>query len=511
MTNQGFSGILQLTDLDEFITPPQECIKPVAVEKSGRESGKIQIEANGSYFEIDKAGTSKKLQPAKITLNDCLACSGCITSAESVLIQQQSHHELLEILKSRRHKCIVVSISPQSRASLAAKYSLTLKACESKLSIALKSLGADFVFDTTFARSLSLLAIQNEFVARFKRWTDGDPEAKVPMLAGACPGWICYAEKSHGDFILPHLSRSRSPQAVMGALVKDYLAKKIGLEPAQIYHCCVMPCFDKKLEASRPDFLYPAESGSVREVDCVISTGELDLLLQEQKLQPDEIRSRSDENPLDLNEVRAELNEIQSRSDEIPAKSSANNFFPSFSTQSGNLLSHSGGGSGGYADHVFRFAAKELFGEAVAAGKLDFRIVRNRDFREIRLERNGKICLLMATVYGFRNIQNLMQKLKKRSNSQQHYHFVEVMACPSGCLNGGGQIRFENRENEEFLAKVTQLYETAENILPENDANVRAVAMDWFGGNFQSETAKKILFTDYHAVEKTLQRFNIKW
>ncbi len=93
----------------------------------------------------------------------------------------------------------------------------------------------DFVFDTTFARSLSLLAIQNEFVDRFKKNSDGDSNAKLPMLAGACPGWICYAEKSHGDYILPYLSRTRSPQAVMGALVKDYLAKKIGWEPEQIY------------------------------------------------------------------------------------------------------------------------------------------------------------------------------------------------------------------------------------------------------------------------------------
>jgi len=85
------------------------------------------------------------------------------------------------------------------------------------------------------------------------------------------------------------------------------------------------------------------------------------------------------------------------------------------------------------------------------------------------------------------------------------------MACPSGCLNGGGQIRLENGENEEFLAKITELYETAEHFLPENDANVRAVVADWFGGNFQSEIAQKFLFTDYHAVEKTLQRFNIKW
>ncbi|KAJ7306105.1 hypothetical protein JRQ81_010471 [Phrynocephalus forsythii] len=120
-----FSGVLQLTDLDDFIGPSQECIKPIKVDKRpGKAAAKIRIEDDGSYFQVDEDGASQKLEKAKITLNDCLACSGCITSAESILITQQSHEELAKVLRANQaldsasRKLVVASVSPQSRANL---------------------------------------------------------------------------------------------------------------------------------------------------------------------------------------------------------------------------------------------------------------------------------------------------------------------------------------------------------------------------------------------------------
>ncbi|XP_073239356.1 probable cytosolic Fe-S cluster assembly factor v1g210509 [Porites lutea] len=98
----GFSGALQLTDLDDFITPSQECIKPVKVEKKPGQLAKIKIEDDGSYVQLSEGGEKTKLQRAQITLNDCLACSGCITSAESVLITQQSQEELYKIIANNQ-------------------------------------------------------------------------------------------------------------------------------------------------------------------------------------------------------------------------------------------------------------------------------------------------------------------------------------------------------------------------------------------------------------------------
>jgi len=102
------------------------------------------------------------------------------------------------------------------------------------------------------------------------------------MLASSCPGFICYAEKTHAGLI-PYISNSKSPQAVMGSIVKQYLSRRIGIPPEKIYHISVMPCFDKKLEASRPDFFVEGLE-NVRETDCVISTGELQVLLREQNI-----------------------------------------------------------------------------------------------------------------------------------------------------------------------------------------------------------------------------------
>ncbi|KAM4531758.1 cytosolic Fe-S cluster assembly factor narfl [Odontesthes bonariensis] len=472
-----FSGVLQLTDLDDFITPSQECVKPVKVEKKqGKSVARIQIEDDGSYVQVNLDGGKQKLERAKISLNDCLACSGCITSAESVLITQQSHEELLKVLRNNKtneaeQKTVVVSVSPQSRASLAARYDLSSSETGSRLSSFFKRLGVHHVFDTSFSRSFSLLESQREFVERFQR-REQDSKA-LPMLTSACPGWICYAEKTHGEYILPYISTTRSPQQVMGSLVKGYFAEKQGLSPQQIYHVAVMPCFDKKLEASRSDFFL--NKAETREVDCVITSGEVQKMLEEENV------SLNDVDPVALDTM--------------------------FSSVCGDqFLSHAGSGSGGYLHHVFTYAAKQLFGEEVK--ELTYKTLRNKDFQEVRLERDGEVLLCFASTYGFRNIQNLVQKLKR---GKSPYHFVEVMACPSGCLNGGGQVKPGTGQNQkEFLQKVEQLYKAERPLLPEDDAGVAELYRSWLH-SVGEERAKELLHTQYHAVEKMGNGLTMKW
>lgn len=197
--------------------------------------------------------TKQKLTTAEISLNDCLACrcvvracvpsiqclskptySGCITSAESVLITMQSHTEVLHVLDNNppttflHHKVPIISIAPQCLASLAASISSSSSQNISLLQV-LKRLSAFCtdvlgfveVYDTTFARHISLL----EHAKEFKERKAG--EGKLPMLASACPGWVCYAEKTHAE-MLPFISRTKSPQQVMGTLVKEWLGSKWG-------------------------------------------------------------------------------------------------------------------------------------------------------------------------------------------------------------------------------------------------------------------------------------------
>ncbi|XP_071300976.1 cytosolic iron-sulfur assembly component 3 isoform X3 [Agelaius tricolor] len=409
----------------------QECIKPVKVDKKpGKAAAKIRIEADGSYFQVNQDGEAQKLEKAKITLNDCLACSGCITSAESVLVSQQSHGELCKVLAlnkaaaAHEQKLVVVSVSPQSRASLAARCKLGLLETAQKLTTFLKGLGVHHVFDTTFSRNFSLLESQQEFVRRFQR--QAEDKKALPMLASACPGWICYAEKTHGSFIIPHISTTKSPQQVMGSLVKGYFAEQQHLPPDRIYHVTVMPCYDKKLEASRPDFFN--QEYQTRDVDCVITTGEVLKLLEQEGVSLSDV----DPSPLDT---------------------------------------------------------------------------MNKDFQEVTLERDGQVLLHFALAYGFRNIQNLVQKLKR---GKCPYHYVEVMACPSGCLNGGGQIKLEGESSKEELQQVERLYESLRAEVPEENQAVRELYEHWLGG-WGSERALQVLHTQYHAVERASSALSIKW
>ncbi|XP_064009581.1 cytosolic iron-sulfur assembly component 3 [Pogoniulus pusillus] len=472
-----FSGVLQLTDLDDYIAPSQECIKPVKVEKKpGKAAAKIKIEADGSYFQIDQSGRAQKLEKAKITLNDCLACSGCITSAESVLITQQSHEELCRVLSSNKsaapseQKLVVVSVSPQSRASLAARCQMSVLETAKKLTAFLKSLGVHYVFDTTFSRNFSLLESQREFVKRFRR--QAEDKKALPMLASACPGWICYAEKTHGSFIIPYISTTKSPQQVMGSLIKGHFAAQQHLKPNQIYHVTVMPCYDKKLEASRPDFFN--QEHQTRDVDCVITTGEVLKLLEQEGV------SLSDVDPAPLDTMLSGAAEEE-------------------------LTSHSGGGSGGYLEHIYKHAAKELFG--IQVDTIQYKPLKNKDFQEVTLEKDGAVLLQFALAYGFRNIQNLVQKLKR---GKSPYHYVEVMACPSGCLNGGGQIKVDGESSKDQLQQVERLYESLQAAIPEENQAVNELYEQWLGG-VESEQAVKALHTQYHAVEKASAGFNIKW
>lgn len=477
-----FSGALQLTDLNDFITPSQECVKPVKIERRPGKVGKIKIEDDGSYIEVSESGEERRLEKAKITLNDCLACSGCITSAESVLITQQSQEELYRVLRENLRlqetgepsgqKVVVVSISPQSRASISAKYNLSVTDAAHKLTWFFKKLGVHYVFDTSFSRNFSLLESCREFVQRYKD-SETDKTA-FPMLASACPGWICYAEKTHSAYILPYISTVKSPQQIMGSLVKDYLAGQLGVQPDSIFHVTVMPCYDKKLEASRSDFY--SDLYSTRDVDCVITSGEVDQMLIKEGLHLSEAEN-------------ADLDVL------VPGMS------PS------DLTSHAGGGSGGYLEHIMKYSVQQILGEN--SGPLQYKTLRNQDFQEVTVEVEGHPPLKMALAYGFRNIQNIVQKVKR---GKCPYQFVEIMACPTGCNNGGGQLKPEVGEEtmKERLERVTGLYNSVVSATPDCVPGIEDLYNKWLGGA-NSDKARQMLHTTYHGVEKMDNALTIKW
>ncbi|KAF6264183.1 iron hydrogenase [Scenedesmus sp. NREL 46B-D3] len=492
-----FSTAVKLGDLNDFIAPAQACVVSLQGQKPATKADEPSLKVGQEGLKLNVRATSKRHEPEavpetpqkkvgfqqtvvdddtqaiKVSLNDCLACSGCVTSAETVLLQHQSLKEFVS-------KCgdpdtiVVVSVSPQSRASLAALHGLSPEDVQGRLSTFLKhQLSVGLVLDLGLGSALALTEAAAEFVARYKARqqqrsaavADGGAAANsgaaaaagagpLPVLASACPGWVCYAEKTHGSYILPYIAATRSPQGIMGSLVKQLLAPLKGWDPSHVYHVSVMPCYDKKLEASRDDFNVPGLS--VPEVDSCLTTGELQELLEKHgyKNMADLPGGRADNLTQLLQQAHNSQQQQQQGSAAAAAAAAGVMTMPEERLREPTLHAQVGS-SGGYAEHIFAAAAQHLFGvqlQPTSAGpqeqqqqqqqqqqRLPFKVLRNADMQELQLlGPDGQVLLRFATAYGFRNIQTLVRKIKA---GRCEYDYVEVMACPSGCLNGGGQIK----------------------------------------------------------------------
>ena len=423
-----------------------------------------------------------------------------------MLLQHQSIDEFIARLADPT-TTVVVSLSSQSIVSLAAAYDIQPAECVVKITAVLKQHGVKAVFDVSWARDVALLEAAAEFIDRYRQRHHATPSqdvqmdddndnsnnnnksAPLPMLASACPGWVCYAEKTHGTFALPYISTTKSPQAVMGSAVKQHWAAASGIDPAVVYHCAVMPCYDKKLEAVRDDFH--------GETDSVLATTELHDWI-----------------------TRVVGPEYMSNTTSSVAAKAAMLDSP-FTNQvaGGHGQSYgSPGGSGGYAEYILRSAAHELFGVDLTTAQeeggafLQFISGRNADIKECSVMVNGQRVLHFATAYGFRNIQGLMRKVKL---GKCEYDYVEVMACPSGCLNGGGQKKAAPGQSVQQLIEQleTQYHSGAylEPRLPQLNASVESFYRDVVRGVPGSDAARHLLHTQYHKLEKTVASAIADW
>ena len=205
---------------------------------------------DGVYVEapVGAPRARTQLETAQISLNDCLACSGCVTSAETVLIGVQSLDEVRKELQRKDDRIFVASISSQTMASLQARMALPMHAVWDRVTRSLRSIGFDVVQDMALARHMSLMETVREFRTRYQaRWHGTKDAPKLPMLASACPGWVCYAEKAHAE-LLPYVATTKSPQQLAGLLAKrvwgpQCRGRDMSDENAQyVYHVAVMPC-----------------------------------------------------------------------------------------------------------------------------------------------------------------------------------------------------------------------------------------------------------------------------
>ncbi|KAK8131264.1 iron only hydrogenase large subunit domain-containing protein [Apiospora sp. TS-2023a] len=515
------SAILSADDLNDFISPGVACIKPVETLPAAAPPTDVSLE-----HEVILDGTpaavaaAKANAPAEISLTDCLACSGCVTSAEAVLVSLQSHSEVLSVLDSapglQIHqdgasgkwsvdglenpdaKLFVASVSPQARANLAAAVGGRIGEQAAGDMISHLFSGSDglraggkhgngftWVADTNATREACLVLGAEEALGEAL----GDNKASKPILSASCPGWVCYAEKTH-PHVLPHLSRVKSPQALMGTLVKTTLSRVLGIAPDRIWHLAVMPCFDKKLEASREELTDSVWAGDgkpgrgVRDVDCVITSKEILMLTESRGIDffglPQTPLPQAQRTPFPDSVIQQFL-------------------FPSHRRRQ---TDSSAGTSGGNLYYALQYVSAQNSGSKIETVR-----GRNADVVEYSVvSAAGQPIFKAARYYGFRNIQNLVRRLKPArpsrmpggkpvggSRKQLEYAYVEVMACPGGCTNGGGQVKIDDpvvverkgivskagpQEQKDWLAEVDEAYFSAE----EPESGAKETTADLVGG-----------------------------
>lgn len=501
------SAILSADDLNDFISPGLACIKPIkpvtGVELSDlNENGEVEIQLDdkGQPLEISKIdGKIQQLSPAQINLSDCLACAGCITSAEEILVAQHSHEELIKAL-SKRDKQFVVSVSHQSRASLATAFDISVEKVDKLLiNLFINQMGFKYIIGTSLGRKLSLIKGSQEIVDQKEQ-----ADKQGPILSSICPGWVLYAEKTH-PYILPRLSTVKSPQQITGCLLKNLASDELKIDKSDIYHLSIMPCFDKKLESARPE---ADESGDI-DVDCVLTAKELITLLN----QYDEYQfiTPIDEDLLPDYKLVAPKN--------LPFIDLA------WSNDSGST-------SGGYGLNYLKFYQEYLIEHKKYDSnlfKIEIELGKNLDIYELILKYNDEPIANTAIINGFKNIQNLVRKLKPgntklikanplaarrrarkgdttSSNTidATKADYVEIMACPNGCINGGGQITHGENDEKAWLKKVINNYESIPTIDLFNDKDTLQQVNLWVAEFCQRYhiSSPRLFHTWFKEVEK---------
>jgi iron only hydrogenase large subunit-like protein len=482
-----FSGIVKIADIDDYITPSQNCIKPISENDNNKtsKSNKITLE---SYEDITSfKGLSKpdliklkdkNTKTAKVSLSDCLACNGCVTTAETLLIQAQSVDEFLKNT-SNSDNISIVCISPQSVLSLAYYYKISDINAMELICKVLQNSGVQFVFNFDNAVALALELAYLEWIAKSKDY----------IICSECPGWICYAEKKIGEWVIPYLSKVKAPQQLYGHIIKT-LFKRITNK--RIYLSCIMPCFDKKLEASRESHKI---EDNILEVDTVISTNELIELFDKLNIKSEEILTNIEKEGQNVFYNFSTLNEkIESGVNSI--EELKNNYyynkedFKVIFAQSDNFSSNC------YAEYIMTRYIKD---NNLTNYKIERKTIKNNDFRELNLWVEDKGILSFALVYGFRNIQNIL-----RNKNKIKYSYIEIMACPGGCINGGGQMRSRTEETaRDVLKNIEEGYlkgHGEEFGLKEMDINV-------LQKYFKDST---LMFTEYRALD-TKNMISLKW
>ncbi|MBQ3095330.1 MAG: iron hydrogenase small subunit [Clostridia bacterium] len=321
----------------------------------------------------------------------CIDCGQCINVCPTGALKEKSSLDEVRAAIADPDKHVVVGTAPSVRAALGEDFGMAIGTnVEGKMVAALRRLGFNGVFDVDTAADVTIMEEGTELLHRLENG------GALPLITSCSPGWIRFCEYFYPEFI-PNLSSCKSPQQMFGALMKTYYAEKMGIPAEKIYVVTVMPCTAKKYEIGRED--QQAVKG-LDDVDATITTRELAEFIKDSGL----------------------------RFTELPDET----FDPAFGIASG--AGHIFGASGGVMEAALRTVSEVVTGKALE--KLEFHEVRGIEgVKEAEYDLNGTT-VKVAVVSGTANARKLLDAIKA---GEKEYHFVEIMACPGGCVNGGGQ------------------------------------------------------------------------
>ena len=320
----------------------------------------------------------------------CISCGQCIVNCPTGAIVEKDDTDKVLAAINDPEKFVIVNTAPSIRATLGEAFGMHIGTnVEGKMVAALRRLGFDKVFDTDFAADLTIVEEAHEFLERFQNG------GVLPMITSCSPGWIKYCEHYYPELI-PHLSTCKSPQQMFGATMKTYYAKKMGIDPKDMVVVGVMPCTAKKFETKRPN---QAASG-YPDVDIAITTRELARMIESAGIFFKHLPDEEFDNPFGE------------------------------STGAATIF----GTTGGVMEAALRTAVETLTGKELE--NVDFKEVRGmKEVKEAEYDVDGtKIKVAVAS--GTKNAKVILDKIK---NGTANYQFIEIMGCPGGCINGGGQ------------------------------------------------------------------------
>ncbi len=411
-----------------------------------------KVQGVGVYSGVNRGFDSFVGTAENVTIADthCTYCGQCVNVCPTgALVEKNEIERLIEYLDDET-KTVIVQTAPAVRVALGEEFGLPIGTrVTGKMVSALRGIGFNKVFDTDFGADLTIMEEANELISRINN------NGPFPMITSCCPAWVKFAEHNYHDFL--HLPSScKSPHQMFGAIAKSYYAEKEGLDKKDVIVVSIMPCVAKKFESSRPEM--------EEDVDLVITTRELARLIRA--------------NGIIFNELQ------DSEFDKVMGESSG----------AGVIF----GTTGGVIEAATRTAVSWLSGENIS--KVDFEEIRGLEgVREATIHVNG-MDLKIGIANGLGNARILMEKVK---NGEADYHAVEIMACPGGCVNGGGQP-YHDQSTENIKKRAAGLYaeDSDKQIrLSHENTEIKKLYEDYLGKP-GSHKAHELLHTEFYPRNK---------